>query len=231
MTKLKTEIYHILCDMTSPRTQGDKENLEAWVEEIISVVKKENSLTQVREFCETFGHEVEEKPTIPTNDVMLRRISLIQEELVELACNANEDVLFGFSAILRKALEKVRETEFTMSNIAVERNKLIEILDALCDLRYVLDGTVLAFGFGKVFNDAFTDVHNNNMEKTYTDESELHRDTAIHHDNGIDTDVELTKDGKRYLLKVFKDNKGNLPQGKILKPIKHRKVDLSKYVS
>lgn len=44
-------------------------------------------------------------------------------------------------------------------------NDIIECLDALCDLRYVLDGTVLALGLAGTFSEAFDEVHSSNMSK------------------------------------------------------------------
>lgn len=39
----------------------------------------------VREFHETFGHPVADRPTLPSKDLALLRLSLIREELEELA--------------------------------------------------------------------------------------------------------------------------------------------------
>ena len=40
-----------------------------------------------------------------------------------------------------------------------------EVLDALCDLTYVLMGTVLVHGMGDVFDAAFAEVHRSNLRK------------------------------------------------------------------
>lgn len=42
-------------------------------------------------------------------------------------------------------------------------------LDALCDLQYVLDGTVLAYGMDSVADEAFDRVHTSNMTKLGVD--------------------------------------------------------------
>lgn len=41
----------------------------------------------------------------------------------------------------------------------------VEVLDALCDLAYVLMGTVIAHGMAGVFDRAFAEVHRSNMTK------------------------------------------------------------------
>jgi predicted HAD superfamily Cof-like phosphohydrolase len=45
-----------------------------------------------------------------------------------------------------------------------KRNKE-DVLDALVDLQYVLDGAFLSFGFGNVKGAAFAEVHRSNMSK------------------------------------------------------------------
>lgn len=48
---------------------------------------------------------------------------------------------------------------------AVQNGDKAEVLDALCDLAYVVMGTVLAHGMGDVFDQAFAEVHRSNMSK------------------------------------------------------------------
>ncbi len=48
---------------------------------------------------------------------------------------------------------------------ALNRRDLVDVLDALCDMEYVLLGTVLQHGLGGVFNEAFSRVHLSNMKK------------------------------------------------------------------
>ena len=45
-----------------------------------------------------------------------------------------------------------------------------EVLDALCDLQYVLSGAVIQLGFSEVFNEAFNRVHHSNMSKVCPNE-------------------------------------------------------------
>ena len=48
---------------------------------------------------------------------------------------------------------------------AVEAGDIVEVLDALCDIQYVLDGNFLEFGLHKLKHAAFSEVHASNMSK------------------------------------------------------------------
>jgi len=48
---------------------------------------------------------------------------------------------------------------------AVENDDLVEVADALCDLQYVLAGTIHEFGLGGRFKTLFDEVHRSNMSK------------------------------------------------------------------
>lgn len=51
----------------------------------------------------------------------------------------------------------------------------VEVLDALCDLQYVLDGAFLAFGMAHLKEEAFAAVHASNMSKLDADGKPLLR--------------------------------------------------------
>jgi len=51
-----------------------------------------------------------------------------------------------------------------------------EVLDALCDLQYVLDGAFLALGFWDVKQEAMEEVHRSNMSKLGEDGKPLYRE-------------------------------------------------------
>ena len=60
-------------------------------------------------------------------------------------------------AILEEEVRELRE--------AVEANDMTEVLDALSDIQFVLDGTYLEFGLHDVKSDAFKEVYRSNMSK------------------------------------------------------------------
>ncbi len=60
-------------------------------------------------------------------------------------------------AFLQEELDELKE--------ALNNNDLVEVLDALTDLQYVLDGTYLSFGLQDYKDAAFDEVHASNMSK------------------------------------------------------------------
>lgn len=49
--------------------------------------------------------------------------------------------------------------------VALEKQDKVEVLDALVDLQYVLDGAFLSLGYANYKNSAFKEVHRSNMTK------------------------------------------------------------------
>lgn len=48
---------------------------------------------------------------------------------------------------------------------AIQENDLIGVLDAVVDMMYILNGTILSHGLQDVFEEAYNRVHDNNMSK------------------------------------------------------------------
>lgn len=63
--------------------------------------------------------------------------------------------------LLAEELEELQE--------AIADNDPVEVLDALIDLQYVLDGAFLSLGFHDVKDVAFDEVHRSNMSKLGAD--------------------------------------------------------------
>ncbi len=59
--------------------------------------------------------------------------------------------------LLQEELDELKE--------ALEKGDVVEVLDALTDLQYVLDGAFLAFGLHGLKKAAFDEVHRSNMSK------------------------------------------------------------------
>ncbi len=59
---------------------------------------------------------------------------------------------------------------------ALEQGDMVETLDALIDLQYVLDGAFLSFGLHHVKNAAFNEVHRSNMSKLGKDGKPIRRE-------------------------------------------------------
>ena len=71
--------------------------------------------------------------------------------------------------LLAEELDELKE--------ALEEGDLIEVLDALTDLQYVLDGAYLSFGLQNVKQAAFDEVHRSNMSKLGADGKPIRRES------------------------------------------------------
>lgn len=89
---------------------------------------------------------------------------------------------------------------------AIKNNDLVEVLDALCDIMYVLNGTILEFGFQNIFDTAFNEVQRSNMSKAC--ENELVAQATVEHyrqKDGTESDYKVVN-GK-YIVYRNEDNK------------------------
>lgn len=101
---------------------------------------------------------------------------------------------------------------------AIDNSDVVEVLDALCDLQYVLSGSVLQLGFKDIFNEAFTRVHESNMSKLCkTEDVKEASDKLITDLKAIRVTAIPTPGGLNVLLNE---------NGKIVKPFTYKPVDL-----
>ncbi|HRQ60424.1 MAG TPA: nucleoside triphosphate pyrophosphohydrolase family protein [Alphaproteobacteria bacterium] len=70
--------------------------------------------------------------------------------------------------LLAEELDELKE--------ALKQGDLVETLDALIDLQYVLDGAFLSFGLHHVKDVAFAEVHASNMSKLGEDGKPIYRE-------------------------------------------------------
>lgn len=91
---------------------------------------------------------------------------------------------FGVDTLDTPALPKERaelrlsllKEELSELEEAINKGDIVEALDALTDLQYVLDGTYLEFGFGGYKSEAFSEVHYSNMSKLGEDGKPIYRE-------------------------------------------------------
>ncbi len=114
------------------------------------------------------------------------------------------------------------EEELEELNLACADNDLMEVLDALCDLQYVLTGAILEFGFQHCFNSAFEAVHKSNMSKACVSMEEVELTINKYREEGIKASYKkLAED--RYLIYRLSDNK-------TLKSINYKPVNLKPFI-
>lgn len=113
--------------------------------------------TPVVEFHEAFGAPVAWHPTHIPRERQLLRLKLILEELIELA-----DAL-GF--VLMQSVNDVNKFEFLHREAGGYTTSvdLVEVADALTDIRYVTDGACVEFGLPG--EKLLREVHRSNMSK------------------------------------------------------------------
>lgn len=120
--------------------------------------------TPVKEFHDAFGHPVEQRPTVPSREQIRLRVRMLAEELCELAEAAGvrlelrSHVIPSETGVGADAFVSV--TDVPGSRPMVD---LVECADALGDLRYLVDGGNLIFGFPG--EQVLAEIHRSNMSK------------------------------------------------------------------
>lgn len=105
---------------------------------------------------------------------------------------------------------------------AIKNKDLVEIADALCDLQYVLSGSVLEFGLGEKFDKLFNDVQRSNMSKACETMQEA-IETISHYKKTQDFESVYKKVGDKFVVYRLSDNK-------VLKSVNYSPVDLKKII-
>ena len=85
----------------------------------------------------------------------------------EQTCGNEQTKLLRIN-LLQEELDELKE--------ALGNDDMVETLDALIDLQYVLDGAFLSFGMQDVKGVAFDEVHRSNMSKLGEDGKPIHRE-------------------------------------------------------
>lgn len=103
--------------------------------------------------------------------------------------------------------------------VAIQKNDLVGIADALCDLQYVLSGAVLEFGLGAHFKDLFDEVQASNMSKVCRSLEEAQNTQAYYAQRDGTVSYIVEKD---YGFLVYRST-----DGKVLKSINYQPPNLS----
>ena len=178
----------------------------------------------VLEFHDVFDLAIAKKGEVPSKQVLQLRFNLMFEELMEYAEAADIEL----SAYL-KLKEKLTELENKPQGdkpVFQEGANVdhVGVLDALADLEYVLQGTVISHGLHHIFEEGFSEVHRSNMTKTCDDMEVVNQTIGFYKGNKgeIGHPVEKELNGKKvYIVKREGD-------GKVLKAIDYESADLTK---
>ena len=127
-----------------------------------------NTVEKVAEFHRAFGHPHDREPGIPATSAMeIRRLWAHHHGMDTRAKSLNNHAAAeGSMPLLR--LQLIQEELAELAE-AMAREDLVAVLDALCDLQVVVDGTFLAYGLDKVKDEAFAEIMRANMSKLDAD--------------------------------------------------------------
>ena len=112
--------------------------------------------------------------------------------------------------LMQEELNEIKE--------AIENDDLVEISDGLCDLMYVLAGSILEFGLGEKFVNLFNEVQRSNMSKSCSSSDEAQK-TIEHY---------LKRDGTKGYMKEMNGKWLVYREGddKVLKSVGYSPADI-----
>ena len=178
-------------------------------------------LSDVEKFHKTMGLDVGNRPIVPTLNTTTLRFELIFEEFLEFVTAMGPKVSEPFMNVMKSRID------FEMNKMVDEDNvergaNLTEVLDAFCDLQYVLSGSIVSFGMQHIFDQAFEQVQRSNMSKacpTYANALETKKKY----------DEEYSKEGYDFTTSIKENENGYVVvrnDGKILKSTSYTPVNL-----
>ena len=100
--------------------------------------------------------------------------------------------------LMQEELNEIKE--------AIENGDLVEISDGLCDLMYVLCGSILEFGLKDKFNTLFDEVQRSNMSKACNSQQEALA-TLSHYKQKDGTEGRYEEVNGKYIVYRSADNK------------------------
>lgn len=106
---------------------------------------------------------------------------------------------------------------------AINDNNLIEIIDAFGDILFVLNGSILEFGMGDIFDDAFAEISRSNMSKACSSVQEALA-TLSHYKQKDGTEGYYKEVNGKYIVYRNGDDK-------VLKSINYSAANLSKLIN
>ena len=222
--RVEKEIYQILDDFHlcgSPNASRlHHSDIQLLVDQIKGIVERHKDIQLIEDFMITFNQTVREKPTIPPTAECMLRLSLINEETIELAEACGSEVISLYGRMLYESSEKIRYLVESKRE-HLEPN-LVGVLDAFKDLQYVTRGGELAFGLKYIEEAAFEEVHISNMSKVCKNQEEANLTVENYKKQGIET-VGESKDKNTWLVYRTSDSK-------VLKSISYKPANLDKFI-
>ncbi len=132
--------------------------------------------------------------------------------LTELTIPAQDRIKLRIN-LIQEELNELKE--------ALDQKDKVEMVDALCDLQYVLSGAILEFGAGDVISDLFDEVHRSNMSKACKTYEEALATKAKY--DALDQLSEIKEKQGQYLVYRKAD-------GKVLKSVNYSPAALAEMI-
>jgi predicted HAD superfamily Cof-like phosphohydrolase len=129
-----------------------------------------NMIEKVYAFQEAMGIEQPNVPTVPTEHNGLVSTDLYKaftkhaNNLKNIAQQAHNDAAAHNKNEVLLRIELLTGEVAELSQALADGSEL-DALDALCDIMYVLLGTITKLGMQSIFYDAFNEVHRSNLSK------------------------------------------------------------------
>lgn len=113
---------------------------------------------------------------------------------------------------------------------AIRDKNIVEIADALCDLQYVLNGTILEFGMKESFEELFNDVHDSNMSKSCETEKQAKETVDLYTEKGVESYYERSNETVNGFVKynVYRKSDDKVLKNKYYRPANLKPI-LDKY--
>ena len=118
---------------------------------------------------------------------------------------------------------KLLKEELQELEDAIENKDLVEVADALCDIQYILSGTILEFGFGEKFKELFDEVQRSNMSKACLNLNQVEQTVEKYSKEGIE--VYSVTNSTTGLINIYRTE-----DNKVLKNIDYSPVDLKSII-
>ena len=188
---------------------------------VMNNIYKADPVQDVRHFMQVGGTPVAHEPTLPTVGALNLYLNLILEEVVEFAIACSPDGHTVVDVALHKALNKVWTIQDKMKAARKVAN-IVEALDALVDLQYVMHNATNGLGLHKVFHDGHDLVHASNMSKFATNAEDAAKTLDDYKAQNKEAYIELVLN--LFVVKRKED-------GKILKAACWKEADLQPLIS
>lgn len=128
-------------------------------------MSKSSDESVVKEFHEVFNHPIADKPTVGTAEMRILRAKLLLEEVLEF---------IEASGLLWIHNPDSPVLDIDIISEPTSEPDIVEMADALGDIRYVTDGANLVFGFPQ--NAILNEIHASNMSKLGEDGKPIYRE-------------------------------------------------------